>query len=78
MVYGTYTNGNKDDIQHAAKCLNEFTHNFCMDCKATDEQKDLFFRCGECPFCFDEICKVKEFKNKFAPHYKNFGSMGDS
>lgn len=72
-----YTRGNKDDIQQAVKSLDEFTHNFCMNCAETERQNDLIFRCAECPMQIDEKCILKQFKNKFAPEYKNFGCMGD-
>ena len=28
-----YIKKNKDDIEQAVKCLDEFTHNWCMNCK---------------------------------------------
>ena len=39
---------------------------------------DLKFRCEECPFSkSDGGCMCKDFKNKYAPDYRNFGSMCD-
>ena len=73
-----YIRGNKDDIKKAVECLDEFTHNFCMDTIKTVEQNDLVFRCAECTFQAKEGgCLLKKFKNKFLPEYKNFGCMGD-
>jgi hypothetical protein len=48
-----------------------------MNCTETEKQNDLVFRCSECPFQIGEKCTVKEFKSKFYPTYRNFGSMGD-
>lgn len=45
-----YTAGNRDDVETAIACLDKFTKNWCMNCKETDEKKDLVFRCSECEF----------------------------
>ena len=63
----------------AVETLDRFTKEFCIDATVKD---DLEFRCKECPFAHDTenekgLCMVKEFKNKFAPDYVDFGSMGD-
>ena len=59
----------------AVRLLDLFTKEFCRDKSVTD---DLMFRCDECPFEVEGgICLVKEFKCKFYPEYKEFGSMGD-
>ena len=63
----------------AVEILDRFTKEFCIDATVSD---DLEFRCKECPFQHDTdtekgLCMVKEFKNKYAPNYKDFGSMGD-
>ena len=60
--------------REAVKILDRFTKAFCIDAEVAD---DLVFRCGDCPFEMDEKCLCKMFKNKFAPDYKDFGSMGD-
>lgn len=65
----------KNDVRKAVTILDDFTKAFCIDAEVAD---DLVFRCKECPFQeLDGKCKVKEFKQKFAPDYKDFGSMGD-
>ena len=59
----------------AVDALQKFTKIFCIDYSVKD---DLAFRREECTFnCADETCMVKEFKNKFAPDFKDFGAMGD-
>lgn len=73
-----FIRGNKDDVEKAVDCLNEFTHNWCMNCEETEKQNDLVFRCKECHFFMeDESCLIKKFKNKHYPNYRGFGSMGD-
>ena len=70
--------GNKDDVKRAVDCLNEFTHNWCMNCEETEKRKDLMFRCEECQFSTEDgTCLIKKFKNKHYPNYKDFGCMGD-
>ena len=66
-----------NDIQSfktAVMLLDLFTKEYCRDYSVTD---DLKFRCGECPFDENDICRVKQFKSKYMPDYKEFGSMGD-
>ena len=59
----------------AVKILDRFTKEFCIDATVKD---DLVFRCKECGFeTEDGKCLLKMFKIKFAPDYKDFGSMGD-
>ena len=59
----------------AVELLDLFTKEFCRDKLVKD---DLVFRCKECTFeTEDGKCLLKVFKNKFAPDYKDFGSMGD-
>ena len=74
-----YIKKNKDDIEQAVKCLDEFTHNWCMNCKETDRQGDLVFRCNDgCPFIADNhVCLVKQFKIMHKPDCREFGCMGD-
>ena len=64
-----------NDDREAVRILDQFTKAFCIDVAVTD---DLTFRCKECPFEMENgICLVKSFCRKFAPDYKDFGSMGD-
>lgn len=63
-----------NDEHKAVEILDKFMKQFCIDSSVTD---DLVFRCKECPFEEGEICRVKQFKNKFYPEYIDFGSMGD-
>ena len=64
-----------NDDHNSVVLLDMFMNAFCIDKSVTD---DLKFRCHECPFQMDDgVCKVKVFKNKFDPNYKDFGSMGD-
>ena len=43
--------------------------------RITNDEHKLVFRCSECPFEDQDKCKVKMFKCKFAPDYKDFGSI---
>lgn len=73
---GEYYSGRvANDEHHAVELLDYFTKAFCIDATVDD----LEFRCKECTFVHGEEgkCMVKEFKCKFAPDYKDFGSMGD-
>ena len=63
-----------NDEHKAVEILDQFTKAFCIDATAGDE---LEFRCKECSFADNTKCRVKMFKCKFAPDYKDFGSMGD-
>lgn len=77
-VGGGYTFGNRDNVEQAVKCLDEFTYNWCMNCKETEKQGEPVFRCDECQFAKgDGTCLVKAFKVVHMPEYKNFGCMGD-
>ena len=71
--------GNKDNITEAVHGLDIFTKNWCMDCKQTEVEKDLIFRCKGCEFEMSGgRCSVKVFANNHKCNYplKNFGSMG--
>jgi ribosomal protein L44E len=71
--------GNKDDIERAVFGLDTFTKNWCMNCKETEKQNDLVFRCKECEFqAEDEKCLVKMFAHRHKHNYPmgNLGSMG--
>ena len=50
MTEITYTHNNKDDTHKAIECLDEFTHNWCMDCEETDKQHEPMFKCNKCIF----------------------------
>jgi len=66
------------DINQSIMLLDLFAKTFCRYKNDYERFGDLKFRCRECPFQMDNgKCKVKEFKCKYAPDYKNFGNMGD-
>jgi capsid protein len=70
---------NRDNITMAVHGLDIFTKNWCMNCKETEKQNDLVFRCKECEFqAEDGKCFVKMFANNHKHDYpmSNFGSMG--
>ena len=70
-----YARRMKNDEHEAVAILDRFCKAFCIDVEVTD---DLEFRCFECPFQTESgQCQVKIFKCKYAPDYKEFGSMGD-
>ena len=70
---------NKDDIDEAIHGLDIFTKNWCINCKKSNEQNDLIFRCEECPFENNEKCLIKSFayKHKGNLDLSDFGSMGE-
>ena len=71
-----FTKGNSDDLDKAIDGLNQFTKNWCMNCKETEEKNTLIFRCSECNFADIGMCKIKEFvvdKTRDMPI--DFGSM---
>lgn len=70
---------NSDNIEKAVQGLDQFTKNWCMNCKETDEKNDLVFRCSECEFVtYEDKCLVKMFAHNHKHNYNldNFGSMG--
>ena len=68
----------KEEISKAVVLLDLFTKTFCRYGNDYERFDDLRFRCDECPFYKDNgDCLVKSFKNKYAPDYRDFGSMGD-
>ena len=70
-----FSHRNCNDEHKSVEFLDQFMKSFCIDATA---KEDLVFRCSECPFqTKDEICLCKDFKIKYAPDYKDFGSMGD-
>ena len=68
----------KQEISNAVVLLDLFTKTFCRYRNDYERFDDLKFRCNECPFNkLDRFCMCKEFKDKYAPDYRDFGSMGD-
>lgn len=75
ILFGDGLKKTKNDDHAAVELLDLFTKTFCIDAEVKD---DLVFRCKGCPFKMaDGKCNVKQFKSKFWPEYKDFGSMGD-
>ena len=69
----------KEETQKAVVLLDLFTKTFCRYRNDYERFGDLKFRCKECPFQKENgECSAKIFKNKYAPDYRDFGSMGDS
>ena len=77
-VKGNYTQGNEDNLEKAVQGLDQFTKNWCINCKETEEKNDLTFRCKECNFRGDiGICLIKEFvMDKTGDMPIDFGAMG--
>ena len=75
--YEMWAGRTEDNDQKAVELLDNFTKAFCINVNISNATDDLTFRCKECPFEDGDMCRVKEFKNKFAPDYKDFGAMGD-
>lgn len=74
----TWEDVDKKEILNSVMLLDLFTKTFCRRRNDYERFNDLKFRCEECPFqAKGGICKVKEFKSKYAPNYQNFGSRGD-
>lgn len=73
-----FENGNEDNIDKAVQGLDQFTKNWCMNCKKTEEKNQPIFRCKECNFQdVLGICLVKEFViEKTGDMPTDFGSMG--
>ena len=75
-----YIEDNKDDIMSAIDGLNKFTHNFCMNCKETEEKDDIVFNCENCNFAQGKKCLIKCFANDHLPKGESlpsdFGAMG--
>ena len=78
MIKTDYEQIDKQEIQKSVHLLDLFTKTFCRYVNDYERFDDLKFRCDECPFGkSDGTCICKEFKNKYAPNYRDFGSMGD-
>lgn len=74
-----YTIGNEDNLEKALDGLGQFCHNWCMNCKETEKQNDLIFRCKECNFQNENgSCQIKIFLNNYASgNIEKYTSMGD-
>lgn len=78
MIKTIWEDIDKEEIAKSVVLLDLFTKTFCRYKNDYDRFNDLKFRCKECPFeVADGLCKAKEFKAKYAPDYRDFGSMGD-
>jgi len=73
-----FTSGNEDNLEKAIEGLDQFTKNWCMNCKETEEKNELVFRCEECNFTNKKgICLIKEFViDKTGDMPTDFGAMG--
>ena len=67
----------KSKIARSVMLLDLFTKTFCRYVNDYERFNDLRFRCQECPFENESGCACKKFKEKYAPDYRDFGSMGD-
>jgi hypothetical protein len=68
----------KNEIAKSVALLDLFAKTYCRYLNDYERFDDLKFRCDECPFLKPNgYCLCKVFKNKYAPYYKGFGSMGD-
>lgn len=73
-----WTDIDKEEISKAVVLLDLFTKTFCRYRNDYERFSDLKFRCDECPFSKENgDCLAKIFKNKYAPDYRDFGSMCD-
>ena len=79
MIKTIWQDVDKEEISKSVVLLDLFTKTFCRYRNDYERFNDLKFRCEECPFMKENgDCVVKLFKNKYAPKYRDFGSMGDS
>lgn len=74
----SFTNGNADNLERAVEGLDIFAKNWCMNCKETEAQNNLVFRCGDCNFAGElGECNIKKFVvDKTGDMPIDFGSMG--
>ena len=78
MIKPIWEDIDKEQIAKSVMLLDLFTKEFCRYTNDYGRFADLKFRCDDCPFQKESgICTMKEFKHKYAPNYKDFGSMGD-
>ena len=68
----------KQEIAKSVVLLDLFTKTYCRYMNDYERFDDLKFRCNECPFINPNgDCMCQKFKSKYAPDYRDFGSMGD-
>ena len=78
MIKTIWEDVDKEEISKSVILLDLFTKTFCRYRNDYERFNDLKFRCDECPFEKENgCCTVKSFKKKYAPDYRDFGSMGD-
>jgi hypothetical protein len=78
MIKTIWEDIDKEEIAKSVVLLDLFTKTFCRYRNDYERFDDLKFRCEECPFSKPNgDCICKELKNKYAPDYRDFGSMGD-
>lgn len=78
MIKTIWEDIDREEIKKSVVLLDLFTKTFCRYKNDYERFNDLKFRCEECPFSMaDGSCRVKAFKGKYAPDYRDFGSMGD-
>lgn len=78
MIETIWEDVDKEEILKSVMILDLFTKTFCRYRNDYERFNDLKFRCDDCPFqTKDGACKVKKFKAKYAPNYRDLGSMGD-
>lgn len=74
-----FTNGNSDNLEKALDGLGQFCHNWCMNCKETEEQNEPVFRCKSCDFkCENNNCMIKIFLHNYTSgSISKYTCMGD-
>lgn len=78
MIKTNYEEIDNNNIRKSVHLLDLFTKTFCRYQNDYERFDDLRFRCDDCPFQKKNgDCRVKIFKNKYYPDYKDFGCMGD-
>lgn len=76
MIQKDYKDIDNNKIADSVIMLDMFTKLFCRYVDDYERFNDLKFRCEDCPFQLEDgKCLMKQFKNKFAPDYEDFGSM---
>lgn len=68
---------NQDNLYEAINNLNDFMHNFCMNCTETAKKNEPVFNCKQCVFQTNRgKCLIKQFViDKLGKLPDNFGSM---
>ena len=79
MLKTIWDDMDKQEIAKSVVLLDLFTKTYCRYQNDYERFDDLKFRCDECPFNnkSNGLCMCKEFKSRYAPDYRDFGSMGD-